>query len=68
MRIERSSLYYAKSGTPPRAALTILVDDLTGACETGVLSAARHPVTVTVWPQAPVLAAAPATSRAQRGR
>ena len=46
--------------TPPRAVLTILADDLTGACDTGALFAAKHPVPVTVWPRTPV----PATTRA----
>jgi len=53
-----SSLYYANSMTPPRAVLTILADDLTGACDTGALFAAKHPVPVTVWPRTPVPAAA----------
>src|SRR5947207_7783754 len=30
--------------------LTIIADDLTGACDTGALFAARGPVPVTVWP------------------
>jgi len=33
--------------------LTILADDLTGACDTGTLFAARESVPVTVWPQPP---------------
>jgi D-threonate/D-erythronate kinase len=37
--------------------LTILADDLTGACDTGTLFAGRGAVPVTVWP-APALAAA----------
>ena len=32
--------------------LTIVADDLTGACDTGALFAGRGPVPVTVWPQA----------------
>jgi uncharacterized protein YgbK (DUF1537 family) len=32
--------------------LTILADDLTGACDTGTLFAGPAPVPVTVWPQA----------------
>src|SRR5947208_15993698 len=32
--------------------LTIVADDLTGACDTGALFAARGPVPVTVWPDA----------------
>src|SRR2546430_60902 len=32
--------------------LTIIADDLTGACDTGALFAARGPVPVTVWPDA----------------
>ena len=32
------------------ASLTILADDLTGACDTGALFAGRHSVPVTVWP------------------
>jgi D-threonate/D-erythronate kinase len=36
---------------PTRARpLTIVADDLTGACDTGALFAARTPVPVTVWP------------------
>src|SRR3989442_5525723 len=60
MRMTGSSLYYANSMTPPRAVLTILADDLTGACDTGALFAAKDPVPVTVWPRAPV----PAVARA----
>ena len=52
--------------TPPRAALTILADDLTGACDTGALFAAKHPVPVTVWPRAPVPAAARAVDTETR--
>ena len=33
--------------------LTILADDLTGACDTGTLFAAKAPVPVTVWPDLP---------------
>jgi uncharacterized protein YgbK (DUF1537 family) len=33
--------------------LTILADDLTGACDTGTLFTARGPVDVTVWPGTP---------------
>jgi len=40
--------------------LTIVADDLTGACDTGALFAANHPVPVTVWPRAAV----PAVARA----
>ena len=37
---------------PTRARpLTIVADDLTGACDTGALFAARGPVPVTVWPR-----------------
>src|SRR5207237_1836446 len=32
--------------------LTIVADDLTGACDTGALFAGRGPVPVTVWPDA----------------
>src|SRR5947207_9179988 len=32
--------------------LTIIADDLTGACDTGALFAGRGPVPVTVWPDA----------------
>src|SRR5206468_12396384 len=73
MRMTGSSLYYANSMTPPRAVLTILADDLTGACDTGALFAAKHPVPVTVWPRTPVPAAArrrygdPDGGRAYRG-
>jgi uncharacterized protein YgbK (DUF1537 family) len=34
-------------------ALTIVADDLTGACDTGTLFAARGPVPVAVWPRSP---------------
>src|SRR5204862_231651 len=34
--------------------LTIVADDLTGACDTGALFAARGPVPVTVWPDPPL--------------
>jgi uncharacterized protein YgbK (DUF1537 family) len=34
-------------------ALTILADDLTGACDTGACFAGKSPVPVTVWPGAP---------------
>lgn len=34
--------------------LTILADDLTGACDTGTLFAGKAPVPVTVWPRDPV--------------
>src|SRR5438093_91851 len=37
-------------------ALTIMADDLTGACDAGTLFAGRAPVPVTVWPAAPVVA------------
>src|SRR5438128_7381703 len=37
-------------------ALTIVADDLTGACDAGTLFAGRAPVPVTVWPAAPVAA------------
>src|SRR5258705_480938 len=33
---------------------TIVADDLTGACDTGALFAARGPVPVTVWPDPPL--------------
>src|SRR2546428_804630 len=36
--------------------LTIVADDLTGACDTGALFAARGPVPVTVWPDPPLRA------------
>ncbi len=36
--------------------LTIIADDLTGACDTGALFAARGPVPVTVWPDPPLRA------------
>jgi uncharacterized protein YgbK (DUF1537 family) len=52
--------------TPPRAALTILADDFTGACDTGALFAGKHPVPVTVWPRAPVPAAARAVDTETR--
>jgi len=43
---------------PTRARpLTIVADDLTGACDTGTLFAARAPVPVTVWPRRAVEAA-----------
>jgi uncharacterized protein YgbK (DUF1537 family) len=43
---------------PTRARpLTIVADDLTGACDTGALFAARGPVPVTVWPRRAVEAA-----------
>ena len=35
-------------------ALTIVADDLAGACDTGTLFARRAPVPVTVWPDLPV--------------
>jgi uncharacterized protein YgbK (DUF1537 family) len=41
-----------------RAPLTILADDLTGACDTGALFAGRGPVPVTVWPRPPTDASA----------
>ncbi|PYN98106.1 MAG: hypothetical protein DMD89_14735 [Candidatus Rokuibacteriota bacterium] len=66
MRMTGSSLYYANSMTPPRAVLTILADDLTGACDTGALFAAKHPVPVTVWPRTPVPAAARAVDTETR--
>jgi D-threonate/D-erythronate kinase len=34
--------------------LTIVADDLTGACDAGTLFAGRSPVPVTVWPRRPV--------------
>ena len=34
--------------------LTIIADDVTGACDTGALFAARGPVPVTVWPDPPL--------------
>jgi uncharacterized protein YgbK (DUF1537 family) len=34
--------------------LTILADDLTGACDTGCLFAGAEPVPVTVWPRSPL--------------
>jgi uncharacterized protein YgbK (DUF1537 family) len=37
--------------------LTIVADDLTGACDTGALFAARAPIPVTVWPRRAVEAA-----------
>lgn len=40
----------------PPLPLTIIADDLTGACDTGALFAAREPVPVTVWPDAPIRA------------
>lgn len=43
------------TGSVP-AALTILADDLTGACDTGTFFAGPGAVPVTVWPQAPVAA------------
>src|SRR2546428_13486621 len=33
--------------------LTILADDLTGACDTGTLFAGKAPVPVSVWPDPP---------------
>jgi uncharacterized protein YgbK (DUF1537 family) len=43
---------------PARARpLTIVADDLTGACDTGTLFAGRAPVPVTVWPRRAVEAA-----------
>jgi uncharacterized protein YgbK (DUF1537 family) len=43
---------------PTRARpLTIVADDLTGACDTGALFAGRGPVPVTVWPRRAVEAA-----------
>jgi D-threonate/D-erythronate kinase len=43
---------------PTRARpLTIVADDLTGACDTGTLFAGRAPVAVTVWPRRAVEAA-----------
>jgi D-threonate/D-erythronate kinase len=36
--------------------LTIVADDLTGACDAGALFAARGPVPVTVWPDPPLRA------------
>jgi uncharacterized protein YgbK (DUF1537 family) len=43
---------------PTRARpLTIVADDLTGACDTGALFAARGPIPVTVWPRRAVEAA-----------
>jgi uncharacterized protein YgbK (DUF1537 family) len=43
---------------PTRARpLTIVADDLTGACDTGTLFAGRGPVPVTVWPRRAVEAA-----------
>jgi uncharacterized protein YgbK (DUF1537 family) len=43
---------------PARARpLTIVADDLTGACDTGTLFAGRGPVPVTVWPRRAVEAA-----------
>jgi uncharacterized protein YgbK (DUF1537 family) len=43
---------------PARARpLTIVADDLTGACDTGALFAGRAPVPVTVWPRRAVEAA-----------
>jgi D-threonate/D-erythronate kinase len=40
-----------------RVSLTIVADDLTGACDTGALFAGRGVVPVTVWPDAPARAA-----------
>jgi 4-hydroxythreonine-4-phosphate dehydrogenase len=37
-------------------AVTIVADDLTGACDAGTLFAGRAPVPVTVWPAAPAAA------------
>src|SRR2546425_11320115 len=37
-------------------ALTIVADDLTGACDAGTLFAGKAPVPVTVWPDPPVAA------------
>lgn len=51
---------------PPRAALTILADDFTGACDTGALFAGRHPVPLTVWPRRPVSATARAVDTETR--
>src|SRR5437867_2940050 len=67
MRMVGASLYYANSMTPPPAVLTILADDLTGACDTGALFAAKHPVPVTVWPRTPVPAVARAVDTETRG-
>ncbi len=36
--------------------VTIVADDLTGACDAGTLFAGKFPVPVTVWPDAPVTA------------
>lgn len=40
------------TGTPDPL-LTVVADDLTGACDTGTLFAGKSPVPVTVWPRAP---------------
>jgi uncharacterized protein YgbK (DUF1537 family) len=40
------------AGTP-EPALTVVADDLTGACDTGALFAGKSPVPVAVWPHRP---------------
>jgi uncharacterized protein YgbK (DUF1537 family) len=40
------------TGTPDPL-LTVVADDLTGACDTGTLFSGKSPVPVTVWPRAP---------------
>jgi uncharacterized protein YgbK (DUF1537 family) len=40
------------TGTPDPL-LTVVADDLTGACDTGALFAGKSPVPVTVWPRTP---------------
>src|SRR5262245_30965590 len=54
-RIESGAVYPYSLGTsmkPTRTRpLTIVADDLTGACDTGALFAARGPVPVSIWPR-----------------
>jgi uncharacterized protein YgbK (DUF1537 family) len=53
---------------PTRARpLTIVADDLTGACDTGALFAGRGPVSVTVWPRRAVDAAVRVVDTESRG-
>ena len=47
--------------------LTIVADDLTGACDTGALFAARGPVPVTVWPDPPLRAPVSVVDTESRG-
>ena len=47
--------------------LTIVADDLTGACDTGALFAGEAPVPVSVWPAAPPAAAVRTLDTESRG-